>query len=199
MQRVAGASADRTSSRSYRLSVRRAGEKLARFTLGRCPDLPLTSQRATASVTCRAATRSRRRRVPRDDRRHVGALGQRAEAQAAVAAQARGAEGVGDRGLGAWRTSSEPWRASASPRPRAGRGARRRRGRRARRAGPRRRRRGGGRRRPPARPRRGRRPSTAGSRASARRTSSALTLPEPSQIEFSGASRYRRGIPDSST
>ena len=33
----------------------------------------------------------------------------------------------------------------------------------------------------------------------ARSTSSAATLPEPSQIEFSGASRYSSAIPDSST
>ena len=31
------------------------------------------------------------------------------------------------------------------------------------------------------------------------KTSNALMLPEPSQIEFSGASRYRRGMIDSST
>jgi hypothetical protein len=33
----------------------------------------------------------------------------------------------------------------------------------------------------------------------ARSTSSAATLPDPSQIEFSGASRYMSGIPESST
>ena len=33
----------------------------------------------------------------------------------------------------------------------------------------------------------------------ARNVSSALTLPEPSQIPISGASRYSRGMPDSST
>ena len=38
-----------------------------------------------------------------------------------------------------------------------------------------------------------------GRRVSARSASSAATLPEPSQIDASGASRYRRGIPDSST
>ena len=37
--------------------------------------------------------------------------------------------------------------------------------------------------------------SAPGERASARSTSSAMTLPEPSQIEHSGASRYRRGMP----
>ena len=41
--------------------------------------------------------------------------------------------------------------------------------------------------------------SAAGVRAIARRTSSDWTLPEPSQIEASGLSRYMRGIPDSST
>ena len=41
--------------------------------------------------------------------------------------------------------------------------------------------------------------SARGVRASARRTSRLMTLPEPSQIEASGASRYRRGIPESST
>ncbi len=40
---------------------------------------------------------------------------------------------------------------------------------------------------------------TSGLRLSARSTSSAMTLPEPSQIEASGISRYRRGMPDSST
>ena len=35
--------------------------------------------------------------------------------------------------------------------------------------------------------------------AIARSTSRQMTFPEPSQIELSGASRYRRGIPDSST
>jgi len=39
----------------------------------------------------------------------------------------------------------------------------------------------------------------AGFLAERRSTSSALTLPEPSQIELSGASRYSRGITDSST
>lgn len=33
----------------------------------------------------------------------------------------------------------------------------------------------------------------------ARNVSRALTLPEPSQMPISGASRYNRGIPDSST
>src|SRR4029079_715875 len=36
-------------------------------------------------------------------------------------------------------------------------------------------------------------------RVAARTTSSAMTLPEPSQMEFSGDSRYRRGSPLSST
>ena len=44
-----------------------------------------------------------------------------------------------------------------------------------------------------------RREAPAGERLSARRTSSAMTLPEPSQIDASGISRYRRGMPDSST
>ena len=39
----------------------------------------------------------------------------------------------------------------------------------------------------------------AGCRAIARSTSRQITLPEPSQIEFSGVSRYSRGMPDSST
>ena len=38
-----------------------------------------------------------------------------------------------------------------------------------------------------------------GERTIPRRTSRQLTLPEPSQIELSGASRKIRGIPDSST
>ena len=38
-----------------------------------------------------------------------------------------------------------------------------------------------------------------GSRPTARRTSSAFTFPEPSQIEFSGLSRKSRGSCDSST
>ncbi len=42
-------------------------------------------------------------------------------------------------------------------------------------------------------------PSPPAPRPSARSTSSAMTLPEPSQIEFSGISRYSRGMPDSST
>src|ERR1700682_2382728 len=41
--------------------------------------------------------------------------------------------------------------------------------------------------------------TASGSRAMARSTSSAFTLPEPSQIELSGASRYSRGKIDSST
>ena len=41
--------------------------------------------------------------------------------------------------------------------------------------------------------------SPSGSLTIARSTSSAATLPEPSQIEFSGASRYSSGIPESST
>ena len=41
--------------------------------------------------------------------------------------------------------------------------------------------------------------STSGSRPRARSTSSALTLPEPSQMEFSGDSRKSSGMPDSST
>ena len=41
--------------------------------------------------------------------------------------------------------------------------------------------------------------SALGSRSTARRTSSALTLPEPSQIELSGLSRKSRGSCDSST
>ena len=41
--------------------------------------------------------------------------------------------------------------------------------------------------------------SERGERVSARSTSRLMTLPEPSQIEASGASRYRRGIPESST
>ena len=142
----------------------------------------------------------RRRAVAVDDAAEVGAGGQGAEGLAPVAGEAGGAEGVGD-GLVAVADQQRGLQGERHPLDHA--------------AGAgldrldvagelvaqgwRRRRRGAARRRRPRSTSAKKASTEAGLLTIARRTSRHWTLPEPSQIELSGLSRKRRGIPDSST
>ena len=175
---------------------------LGRGVLGGEPDasqrLAAPARSTTGSGGRATAGEGRRRRVALEDRRGVDARGQRAVGEAAVAGQPRGAERVGDgrrrvaheqRALQRERHALDDAARAQLVASRSASSARRRR-------------------------------ANASSRASAPRglASSAknaverrrapghraqhveaITLPEPSQIDVSGASRYSRGMPDSST
>jgi hypothetical protein len=139
-----------------------------------------------------------RRRVPGDDRGGVRAGGQRAVGEAALAAEPGGAERVGDRrgrvadeqrGLQREREALDQAPRAVLERVAVGEVVAQ-----------------SGGERVEARVDAGGQgdlveecSSAAGAARSARSTSSAMTLPEPSQIDPSGASRYSRGMPDAST
>ena len=158
-------------------------------------DRTLARRRTSGRVnnfTRRARARRSRRRRPRAAACRMRGRAPRPAGRRRTRRRPRAARGE---------RAARPGTRARGPRSRGARatGHPRRRARRASRAARRGARRAAGRRRVPARTRPGTRAGPRARAPVARRTSSEITLPDPSQIPFSGASRSSCGIGDSST